>query len=252
MEIVRLLDSRLSVRIQVTPPFFVSEFTGAADESGQATLREWTERMAEEPVPVIVLELGALDELTEPAATTLTRGLREAQRLDKGVRLVRCRRSDFDRLRAAGLRGDVQHCGSLAQATEGAIGGAETATRLHLRAEMSALTRLGALLGALGAKLHLTPEAAEALRAAVLEASANAIRHGSPEGPRGGVSLFLHRLPGELIVEVQDRGSGLRPGDEGEGIGMIRRLMDEVEFLPNPEGLLTRLTLRLPSRRDWS
>jgi anti-sigma regulatory factor (Ser/Thr protein kinase)/anti-anti-sigma regulatory factor len=252
MEIVKLLDSRLSVRIQVTPPFFVSEFTGAADETGQATLQEWTERMAEEPEPVVVLELGALDELTETAATTLTRGLREAQRLDKGVRLVRCRRSDFDRLRAAGLRGEVQHCGSLAQATEGAIGGAETATRLHLRAEMTALPRLGALLGALGSGLRLPPETTESLRAAVLEATTNAIRHGSPDGPRGSVSLVLHRLPGELIVEVQDRGDGFCPGDEGGGIAMMRRLMDDVEFLPNPEGLLARLTVRLPSRREWS
>jgi anti-sigma regulatory factor (Ser/Thr protein kinase) len=252
MEIVKLLDSRLSVRIQVTPPFFVSEFTGAADETGQATLREWTERMAEEPEPVVVLELGALDELTDPAATTLTRGLHEAQRLEKGVRLVRCRRSDFDRLRAAGLRGEVRHCGSLAQATEGAIGDADTATRLHLRAEMAALPRLGALLGALGTRLHLPPETAEGLCAAVLEATANAIRHGSPEGARGGVSLVLHRLPGELMVEVQDRGLGFRTNDEGAGIEMMRRLMDDVEFLPNPEGLLTRLSLRLPARQAWS
>jgi anti-sigma regulatory factor (Ser/Thr protein kinase)/anti-anti-sigma regulatory factor len=252
MEIVKLIDSRLSVRIQVESPFFVSEFAGAADASGQATLREWTERMAEEHEPVVVLELGALDELTGDAATTLSRGLKEALRLDKGVRLVRCRRSDFDRLRAAGLRGEIRHCGSLAQATEGAIGGAETATRLHLRANREHLPRLGAMLGALSQKLRLLPEPAEALRASVLEATSNAIRHGSPREGRDEISLFFHRLPGELVVEVQDRGPGFAPGSEGHGIGMMRRLMDEVEFLPNPEGLLTRLTLRLPVRREWA
>lgn len=252
MEIVRLTDSRLAVRIHVAPPFFVSELAGTADETGQATLREWTQRMAEEPEPFVVVEMSGLDQLTGPAAATLTRGLREAQRLDKGVRLVRCRRSDHDRLAAAGLRGEVWHCGSLAQATEGKLGGADTATRLHFRAEMSMLPRLELMLGALAVKLRFPPEATEALRAAALEAVANAVCHGSPDGPRDHVSVFFHRLPGELVVEVQDRGRGIPPGAEGEGIRLMRRLVDELEFLPNPAGLLTRLSLRAPSRGDWS
>src|SRR5207247_4552122 len=135
-------------------------------ESGQATLREWTERMAEEAEPVVVLELGALDELTDPAVTTLTRGLREAQRLEKGVRLVRCRRSDFDRLRAAGLRGEVRHCGSLAHATEGALGSAGAATRLHFRSALTVLHRLDVTLKAVAGELRLAPDRSEALRAA--------------------------------------------------------------------------------------
>jgi anti-sigma regulatory factor (Ser/Thr protein kinase)/anti-anti-sigma regulatory factor len=252
MEIVRLVDSRLAVRIHVAPPFFVSELAGTADESGQATLREWTQRMTEEPEPFVVLEMSGLDHLTGPAAATLTRGLREAQRLDKGVRLVRCRRSDFDRLSAEGLRGNVWHCGSLAQATEGTLGGSDTATRLHLRAELSILSRLEILLRALTSKMHFPPETAEALRASVLEAAANGIRHGSPNGPHDPISLIFHRLPGELVVEVQDAGRGIPSGVEGAGIRMMRRLMDEVEFLPNPGGLLTRLSLRAPMRGDWS
>jgi anti-sigma regulatory factor (Ser/Thr protein kinase) len=252
MEIVRLVDSRLAVRIHVAPPFFVSELAGTADESGHATLREWTQRMAEEEVPFVVLEMSALHELTVPAAATLTRGLREAQRLDKDVRLVRCRRSDYDRLAAAGLRGDVRHCGSLAQATDGAMGGADTATRLHFRAEMAALSRLETMLGVLASRLQFPPETTESLRAAVLEAAANAVRHGSPGGSRDHVSVFFHRLPGELVVEVQDRGRGIPRGAEGEGIRMMRRLVDELEFLPNPEGLLTRLSLQAPTRGGWS
>ncbi len=248
MEIVRLIDSRLSVRIQVAPPFFVSELAGMADESGHATLREWTERMAEEPAPVVVLEMGALDELTGAAAGTLTRGLREAQRLEKGVRLVRCRRADFDRLREAGLRGEVWHCGSLAQATEGKLGGAEGATRLHFRAEMTALARLEVMLGALASQLRLPPEESDALRAACTEATANAVRHGSPGAPDDRVSLIFHRLPRQLVIEVQDRGPGFTAAAAGRGVALMRRLMDEVEFLPNPIGLLTRLTLALPAR----
>jgi len=252
MEIVRPIHSGLSVRIQVAPPFFVSEFAGAADEAGHAALMEWTARMAEEPEPVVVVEMGALDELSRTAASTLTRGLREAQRLDKGVRLVRCRQSDFARLRAAGLRGDVWHCGSLAQATDGAVGCADATTRLHFRAEPERLTRLGAMLGGLGTGLHLTPERTEALRSAVLEATSNAMRHGSPEGSRDHVTLLFHRLPGQVVVEVQDQGPGAPPDPEGSGVALMRRLMDEVEFLPNPEGLLTRLTMRLPTWLEWS
>jgi anti-sigma regulatory factor (Ser/Thr protein kinase) len=248
MEIVRLIDSRLSVRIRVAPPFFVSEFAGAADDTGQATLREWTSRMAEEAEPVVVVEMGSLDELSGPAAFTLSRGLREAQRLEKGVRLVRCRRADFDRLCDAGLRGEVWHCGSLSHATEGKLGGAGAATRLHLQAETAALSRLEVMLRSLARQLHLPPEKGEALCAACLEATANAVRHGSPRGPRGRVSLVFHRLPGQLMIEVQDRGPGFAPAAAGAGVGLMRRLMDEVEFLPNPIGLLTRLTLSLPGK----
>src|SRR5438105_13664581 len=93
MEIVRLLDSHLSVRIQIAPPFFVSEFAGAADDTGHATLAEWSERMAEEAEPFVVVEMGCLDELTRAAASTLSRGLRDALGLGKGGRLVRCRRA---------------------------------------------------------------------------------------------------------------------------------------------------------------
>jgi anti-sigma regulatory factor (Ser/Thr protein kinase) len=252
MEIVRLIDSALSVRIQIAPPFFVSEFTGAADETGQAALIEWTARMTEEPEPVVVIDMGALDGLSGPAASTLTRGLREAHRLDKGVRLVRCSQSDFDRLRSAGLRGLVRHCGSLAQATDGAMGQSEATTRLHIRAEPEMLTRLGAMLGGLGNTLQLPTERTEALRAAVLEAASNSIRHGSPNGARDRVTLFFHRLPGQLVVEVQDSGCGLTSRPEGAGITLMRHLMDEVEFLPNPEGLLTRLSMRVPARLEWS
>jgi anti-sigma regulatory factor (Ser/Thr protein kinase) len=247
MEIVRLIDSRLSVRIRIAPPFFISELAGAADDTGQATLREWTLRMAEEPEPVVVLEMGSLDVLTGAAASTLSRGLREAQRLEKGVRLVRCRQADYDRLCDAGLRGVVWHCGSLAHATEGMLSGAESATRLHFRAEPAVLRRLEVMLEALTRQLRLLPERSEALRAACLEATANAVRHGSPRGPQERVSLIFHRLPGHLVVEVQDRGPGFAPSAAGAGVALMRRLMDEVEFLPNPVGLLTRLTMALPA-----
>jgi len=247
MEIVRLLDSRLSVRIQVAPPFFVSEFAGAADDTGHATLAEWTERMAEEAEPFVVVEMGSLDELTGPAASTLSRGLREALRLDKGGRLVRCRRADFDRLREAGLRGDVWHCGSLSHATGGAVGGAGAATQLHFRSSMTVLRRLDVILKTLAGQLHMPPDRNESLRAAVLEASANAVRHGSPGGNQETVSVIFHRHPGHLVVEVQGSGPGFSTDEVGDGVALMRRLADEVEFLPNPNGLLTRLTLRVPT-----
>jgi anti-sigma regulatory factor (Ser/Thr protein kinase) len=248
MEIVRLTESRLAVRIRVAPPFIVSEFAGAADETGHATLCEWTERMVEEPEPVVVLEMGSLEELSGAAASTLTRGLREAQRLEKGVRLVRCRRADFDRLQAAGLRGEVWHCGSLAQATDGTLGGSETSTRLHFRADRAALLRVGVMLDSLTRQLQLPTEIAESVRASALEAAANAVTHGSPGGARDTVTLIIHRLSGQLVIEVQDCGHGFEGKEAGEGVTLMQRLVDELEFLPNPSGLLTRLSFWLPAR----
>jgi anti-sigma regulatory factor (Ser/Thr protein kinase) len=173
--------------------------------------------------------------------------LREAQRLDKGVRLVRCRRADFDRLREAGLRGDVWHCGSLAHATEGALGGSGAATRMHFRSTTSVLRRLDVTLTALAGQLHLSPDRSEALRAAVLEATANAVRYGSPRGVEDIVSLIFHRHPGQLVIEVQDSGPGFALSRAGAGVAMMRRMVDEVELLPNPVGFLVRLTLRVPT-----
>ena len=81
----------------------------------------------------------------------------------------------------------------------------------------------------------------------MLEAAANAVRHGSPRGAADTVSVIFHRHPGQLVVEVQDSGVGFSPPSTGAGIAMMRRLADEVEFLPNPDGFLTRLSLRVPA-----
>jgi len=55
---------------------------------------------------------------------------------------------------------------------------------------------------------------------------------------------------GQGARAVQDRGPGFAPAAAGAGAALVRRLMDEVEFLPNPTGLLTRLTMALPASRE--
>jgi anti-sigma regulatory factor (Ser/Thr protein kinase) len=101
-----------------------------------------------------------------------------------------------------------------------------------------------------------------AVKLAVTEAAANAIKHGSPEGPRNHVQVSFHLDPTLLIVDVADQGNGFDPhntttpppgeADHGLGLLMMQRAMDRVEFYRDERGMLVRLTKYLEQgAREW-
>lgn len=102
------------------------------------------------------------------------------------------------------------------------------------------------------AKTLLGKEEIEDFLTAVDEATANAIRHGSPRGERSLIKVVCYTLPTALIVEVQDQGQGfvlvnaaVMPGPDapgGRGLPLMCALADTVEIASNAKG--TTITLK--------
>ena len=86
------------------------------------------------------------------------------------------------------------------------------------------------------------------LALAVSEAVTNAIVHGYRDGGPGRVDLECWRDGDECIVEVTDRGVGMRPNPGSPGIGMglpvITALADTVEIVSLDRG--TAIRMRFP------
>ena len=84
---------------------------------------------------------------------------------------------------------------------------------------------------------------------AVREAVTNAVVHGNQEDEAKSVEVILNCRDNELEVEVRDQGPGFDPQDvpdptdpanllktSGRGIFLMRTFMDDIEWLPTPEG----------------
>lgn len=102
-------------------------------------------------------------------------------------------------------------------------------------------------------KIGFSENRVEDLKTAVSEACINAIEHGNKMNTnmRVGVILSLGSSKSKLKVNVEDAGSGIKnkikepsiekkiEGKEpprGWGIFLIKKLMDDVKFVPKPDG----------------
>ncbi len=93
---------------------------------------------------------------------------------------------------------------------------------------------------------------------AVREAITNAMVHGNQEDETKSVEVIFNCRGNELEVEVRDQGEGFDaanvpdPTDpsnllktSGRGIFLMRTFMDQIEWLPRPEGgTAVRMTKR--------
>src|SRR5205814_6640469 len=152
--------------------------------------------------------------------------------------------------------GSIAHAGSLSAATRGLAGDPANIVDLYVRSSPELLHRLRNVVSAVAREARLSEEQEMQLKMAVTEAAANAILHGSPEGPRNHVRVSFHLDPGLLIVDVADQGRGFDPGkvpppapaemkEHGYGIHLIRQAVDHVEFFRDEGGMLVRMTKRL-------
>jgi anti-sigma regulatory factor (Ser/Thr protein kinase) len=82
----------------------------------------------------------------------------------------------------------------------------------------------------------------DAVVLACAETAANAIEHGYHDGA-GDISVLADTAPGEITIEVGDKGAWRAPGSHGRGRGLkiVEHLMDEVVF-DRARG--TRVTMR--------
>jgi serine/threonine-protein kinase RsbW len=105
-------------------------------------------------------------------------------------------------------------------------------------------------------RLGLDSDARHWVDIAVREAVANAIKHGNAQDPAKTVEVDAGVDGGELVIRVEDQGSGFDPGQlgdplapenllkpNGRGIFYMRSFMDAVDYGARPGGG-TVVTLR--------
>jgi serine/threonine-protein kinase RsbW len=102
----------------------------------------------------------------------------------------------------------------------------------------------------------LSRDDVEDMKVALSEACANAICHGSPNGPRNCFHVTCLLSRDELVMEVADEGAGFAAGRRtglpeefaasGRGIFLMEHLCDRVEVEPRRPGTAVRLIKRLP------
>jgi len=98
-------------------------------------------------------------------------------------------------------------------------------------------------------RLGLSEDVAFGVDMAVREAVTNAVIHGNKLDEAKLVELTLRNSPEVFEIRVHDQGSGFNPNEvpdptkdenilrtSGRGIFFMRNFMDEVDWLPDPEG----------------
>ena len=120
------------------------------------------------------------------------------------------------------------------------------------------LVRLRAIVGRLAAASGMSKEEIQDATLAMTEACANAMKHGSPNGSDGSVSVKLISDPHKLVVEVTDNGLGFdvdtladplpEKKSGGLGIALMKSLADDVEFLRSQTGMTVRLVKKIGGR----
>lgn len=117
------------------------------------------------------------------------------------------------------------------------------------RAEYIALCRLA--LSGIGRARPLPEEVLADLKLALTEAASNSVRHAYADGGGGKVDIRYELLPGRLVIEVEDEGSGFdqdamskEPAELSEGglgLAIIRAIADDVEIGLRPNGKGSKL-----------
>ena len=110
-------------------------------------------------------------------------------------------------------------------------------------------------------RLGLDEETRHWVDLAVREAVANAIKHGNRQDPAKKVEVDVVIAAQELVIQVEDEGTGfdpealddpLAPGNRlkpsGRGILYMKRFMDDIHYGPRPGGgTVVTLRKRLPA-----
>ena len=115
--------------------------------------------------------------------------------------------------------------------------------RLAIGSRLELLAVVHAVIGGLCKTYEWDETVETAVLIAVIEAGTNAIQHGNCFAADKSVEFWFHVSGEEIVVEVDDFGSGFDPGKVGDptdassllnphgrGLHLMRELMDEVSF----------------------
>lgn len=261
---LRIGGTPLQVQVLELPPYVVGQWIGSAPEGARTDAERAAAELLARDAGDLVLDLGRLAHASEPVVSVLAGAVNQALKQGRNVCLVRCPDALFTQLRSAGMAGSIRHAGSLPAATGGLAGDPASTLDLYVRSSPEFLRRLRNVVTAIAREARLNDDVETQVKTAVTEAAANAILHGSPEGPRNHVRVSFHLEPEMLIVDVADQGKGFDPAgvrppvptelrEHGYGIHLIRQVMDRVEFFRDETGMLVRMTKYFsPGSSNWA
>jgi len=115
--------------------------------------------------------------------------------------------------------------------------------RLTIGSRLELLSMVHAVISQISRQFELSEDLENALLIAVIEAGTNAIQHGNCFATEKTVEFDFRVLPSEIVIEVDDYGTGFDPkkvddptydstllNPHGRGLYLMRELMDEVAF----------------------
>ncbi len=132
---------------------------------------------------------------------------------------------------------------------------------LKLNSDASVLAPTRVAIERLCADSGFDAKSCESVGLAVNEALANIIRHAYGGASDKPIQINCQMDDGEITIELRDWGTGTNPADlapkppnplKPGGLGLIcmRRIMDSLVFVPQPDGMLLVMTKRKASGNE--
>lgn len=253
----------LTVERQAGSDACLIRLSGDIDSVTVPLVREAIETALAEGCRTIVLDLAEVDYLDSSALGLVVWADHRLQPNAGTLTLAGAGRDVARILELSGLIG-VAPSVFLADSVEAAMGGLMPprgggeplwTQEFEVPGEVRVLAEARSRIAAIVAPLGIPDSAIFDIKVAVGEALANAVRHGSPEGPADLIGIQVRAYEDRVEVLVSDRGPGFdgatssstdpyAPG--GRGVLFMRALMDLVEFQRLPgAGTRVRLAKRL-------
>jgi serine/threonine-protein kinase RsbW len=129
---------------------------------------------------------------------------------------------------------------------------------LVLDSKPKEIMKVEGFLERLNERLHLEEAKYNKLLVATTEAVNNGILHGNKRDPKKKVTLTCEIHNQEIVIHVQDEGTGVDPDklpdplaeenllrENGRGVFLMRSLMDDVKFTCIPGGAIVVMKMAL-------
>lgn len=226
---------------------------GDFDSESVPGVRDALDAALSEGYTSIVVDLSGVDYMDSSALGFIVWADRRLQPILGRLALAGANRDVARILEVAGLVG-MAPCVTVAPSLEEALAaGVHTgghgeplwSESFEFPADVSQMSAARARVAEIVRPLGLSDSAVFDIKVAVGEALANAVRHGSPQGPSDTVGVQVRAYPDRVDVVVSDSGCGydgvpnVSPdtfAPSGRGVLFMRALMDAVEFRPSEQG----------------